>query len=92
MTSLISNVGKTVGIGVLGAIVSRSSMWLSKKVEQKTGLHIGSLTNYIMPDCVTRLFKAGGEALNYPLKSISNRIKQFWGMTINGTKNFNKSY
>ena len=41
MTSLISNVGKTVGIGILGALAAKEGSLLSRKVVNLTGYAIG---------------------------------------------------
>lgn len=74
MTS-ISNAISTVGIGLVGGAVSRTSMWISDSFESVTGRHVGQLTDYIMPECVKKAFLMAGKCFNYPSKALSEQVQ-----------------
>lgn len=70
----ISSVASVVGIGLIGATVSRTSMWISSSFENATGRNIGQLVDYL-PDSVKRTVSAAGKTLNYPLNTLSMQLQ-----------------
>lgn len=71
----ISSIASTVGIGLVGAAVSRTSMWVSNSFESATGRHVGQATDYIMPECVKKAFSIAGKSFNYPLNALSKQLQ-----------------
>lgn len=74
MTSISSAIS-TVGIGLVGGAVSRTSMWISDSFESATGRHVGQVTDYIMPDGIKKAFSLAGKCFNYPLNALSKQLQ-----------------
>ena len=74
----ISSIASTVGIGLTGAAVSRTSMWVCNSFESATGRHVGQATDYVMPECVKKTFSIAGKGLNYPLNALSKQLQYFY--------------